>query len=607
MTAPVITTLPPFPIPSADTPSSNLFLCDVDTARYPGVINVVGTDLPDGTATVYRVNNDNSVSIVRGGASIDTTTGGFVLTDTEAPFGVPVRYLMSFKPTTRATLHNWLRNPSFENATAGKNWTAGTGRPAIITDQRFGAVEPLYGSRLGVVGPYSGTISNPPTAAQRTLMWSLADDRISWQPNMPVRVTGQVALSPRRNSWVDARDKPAPRTWGDTTYFAPNPWNTVLGYATGDDVIDARMYVGFVTSTGALVGTLEDLSFNLVEIHTESPTDIKFFDLQITTPSTMTPGGSYGLALFQDVDTESFGRTWRFDAIALMDEMTTKYVINYFDGSSTIPPVPGLGYDSEITGQSFAWDSGDATIAWMDGSAKAHDSASVFTGATMIGAYAAGCMLQAPDSIEGLPLCEPVALSDPILPQYFQWLGLLSIESLQWGARRELLDVLGRNAPVSLSEARATPSTSFRFMTRTLNQRKQFLSILMTGRILLLRNPDPSYPETDWYLSIGEVSEERIAADHREPMRRWVVSAQVVDRPTVMIVGTQGQTWQMVYDNDQLWSTVLTDYPDWLGVYMGHDDNPDLPGTPGENLEGVYAMGRYPTVRAASGAWVPVP
>jgi hypothetical protein len=122
---------------------------------------------------------------------------------------------------------------------------------------------------------------------------------------------------------------------------------------------------------------------------------------------------------------------------------------------------------------------------------------------------------------------------------------------------------------------------------------------------LLLRNPDPSYPETNWYISIGDVSEERILTDHRDPRRRWVVGAQVVDRPSALMAAVNGQAWQNVRDTYENWAAVEAENTSWLSVLIG-------PATlPGQQMVaqqlGVQQMAALTAPAIPESAWNPVP
>lgn len=395
-----------------------------------------------------------------------------------------------------------------------------------------------------------------------------------------------------------------------TTDEMSSTWADILGLPSGDDLIQGSLYLGLTNSSGAEL--TDSPMIKVMEISLTRPSGYLDFEVTFELPAT-TPIGDVNIAFYQGdgthevldpntgqiiivTDPDEFHRIWSFDNL-LLDYANQYYGMTYFDGATEMPNRAGIGYDVDEFGGAFAWDSGDATVAWMG---TADDSASVFTGASVLGAYTSGCMLQSRTAINGHNICEPVFLSDPIIPGLSQWLGLLNIGSLSWDPRRELLDVLGRHPPVALSQYRSTPHAEFRFLTNTLDERIQFIKIINAGRVLLLRNPDPHYPENMWYVSIGSVSEERIDPDHRNSVRRWVCDLQVVDRPSGLIAAMTGQSWQTVKDIHTDWQDVETKNPAWLNVLLG--DSPSaLTGFSTAAPVGVTGSG------SLVAAWDPVP
>ena len=212
--------------------------------------------------------------------------------------------------------------------------------------------------------------------------------------------------------------------------------------------------------------------------------------------------------------------------------------------------------------------------------------------------------------------CVPVLLSDPLLPRVAMWLGLLRIDPLSYPARQDLKDVIGRNPPVQVSSARSTARTTFTFMTRTLEERQYLLNMFYPGRVLFYRNPDPRYPENNWYLAIGEVTEERIAPDHANPMRRWSVEVAVVDQPYGYVDITGSRTYDVLktYEPDE--STPITpptyegvkdDYNDYIDVLIGRRAVGGGRYLGAFTPKYIYARGKYPTESAAETSWSLVP
>lgn len=171
------------------------------------------------------------------------------------------------------------------------------------------------------------------------------------------------------------------------------------------------------------------------------------------------------------------------------------------------------------------------------------------------------CTHPVQDEFKDTDLCSPVLLTDPLVVGLGQWLGLLKIDPLSYPGRIDLVDVIAQAAPVAISDVRSAARTTMYFMTRTLEQRALMLKMLETGRVLFLRNPDHRYPENNWYLAVGNLTEERILSDHTRPERRWVVEVAVIERPVGYLDTGAGRNYATVRDY----------YP---------DGNPVLPGDP---------------------------
>lgn len=234
-----------------------------------------------------------------------------------------------------------------------------------------------------------------------------------------------------------------------------------------------------------------------------------------------------------------------------------------------------------------------------------------------------GCILK-PSSIypDDKYLCVPVYLSDPLYPSNGDWFALLSIDPLTYPARTSLHDVLGRHAPVAVSQVRGTAKTTIRLMTTTLEDRQRMLTILMPGRILQFRHTSPLYPEDNLYISVGDVSEERISSDHADPHRRWVLDVTVVDRPVGKLVAAVrgNRTYETLRDfepdgvnpiNPPSYGTsteiigAYADYVDYVHVFIGGGSASSKYGLGAELQRSLYgdAQAKLPTIEAARLNW----
>jgi hypothetical protein len=207
--------------------------------------------------------------------------------------------------------------------------------------------------------------------------------------------------------------------------------------------------------------------------------------------------------------------------------------------------------------------------------------------------------------------CSPVLLSDPLVPMLSAWVGLLSIEPLTYPAREEVVDIIASHYPVALTDLRSAARTSIRVITRTLGQRLDLLRLVASGRTLLLRNPDPSYPETGWHIAVGEITESRILSDHRSPLRAWELPISVVDRPSGNLSMSGGRTYRMLrtYEPDGVvpvspntYEGMSEDYPTYVDVLIGSRTSFDQ-GALEQDPNLVYGKGSMPTRSAAATSW----
>jgi hypothetical protein len=201
----------------------------------------------------------------------------------------------------------------------------------------------------------------------------------------------------------------------------------------------------------------------------------------------------------------------------------------------------------------------DAAISWEG---VAGNSASKFLSPSRI--YTLGtCQINVPATLD---VCEPVLLSDPVSSGLSQWFGLAEIGTLTMDARSSVLAPLGRDFYVNSSSVRGSARGTLTLFTNTLAERKQALLVFASGRVLLLRNPNPAYPETLWYLAVGDVEEARTLPDARRPERTWTVPFVTVERPTGLIEASTGVLWQQIKNSGESWFTLRETRDNWLEV-----------------------------------------
>lgn len=266
-----------------------------------------------------------------------------------------------------------------------------------------------------------------------------------------------------------------------------------------------------------------------------------------------------------------FAVTWSLDRVGVVlgADRAAHDTLTYMDGDT---PVPGDPASNLLPGGGWSDVSQDSTITWT-GTPGA--SASVFMGPSKVKASTT-CQVDVPADVT---VCSPIYLNDPITPARGQWYSLLTVSDLTYKARRAMFDVIGRGPQIAVSQTRGWASGSFTLLTRTRAERAAALQTLQTGRILLYRNPDPAYPEDAWYISIGDVVEQRLAGgDQRRDERQWQVPFDQVERPVGLIEQSFGRTWQDVLHTWTNWAGVRRDNATWLDLL--YPANGFIPSSP---------------------------
>lgn len=114
-----------------------------------------------------------------------------------------------------------------------------------------------------------------------------------------------------------------------------------------------------------------------------------------------------------------------------------------------------------------------------------------------------------------------------------------------------VIEVIGRENPVVLSQRRGGPQGTLELWTYTLAERDAMRAILADGSPLLFA-PRSGYGADYAWMAFGQASERRpdnAAGD--DELRAWVLPFVTVDRP----VGLSGAVWS--------WDAVMATYPTW--------------------------------------------
>lgn len=104
-------------------------------------------------------------------------------------------------------------------------------------------------------------------------------------------------------------------------------------------------------------------------------------------------------------------------------------------------------------------------------------------------------------------------------------------------------DVPDAELPVTQWSRRKAPTRALRVFTRTIPDRDQMRALTASGAPLLVQLP-ADYNEADQVYALGEVSEDRIAADHRRPWRVHNMPIAAAHSPVGPSEGVFGTRYQ---------------------------------------------------------------
>lgn len=487
-----------------------------------GLVRVSGI-VPNGGVVVQRSSPGVLPFTLRHGVQT-ISTGGFSMEDSEAPLGIQLRYTATSTPTNRLIQRNIVLTPDFSHGL--QSWTVGASRTMSPT----------------------GTVSSSSSGTVSTIAEVAVEPLAGGQTYL---VTGNIRFrTPGIWTWQDVKNF---GTWAALKAAKPT-WEAVRSTITGPSSDSyATLYISLSTGTTDFVAPVQVYSASM-----DSTGKWFTFAAYITTPLGIP--ASARLRLLHGPTTREFSVTWDLDEFSMMTKADSDklYRMFWFSGDS---PVPSRPQDYLMQDTTWSDVSNDAVISWEG---TPGNSVSRFIGPSVI-STSTDVTLNAP----GNAPCEPVLLSDPVSTALTQWFGLAKIGPLTREARTTVMAVLGRSDFVSTSSARSSAKGTITLYTDTLEDRLQALQLFASGRVLLLRNPNPDYPENSWYISCGDVDEARtIDQNARQHSRTWTVPFVQVERPTGLIDASSGVTWQQIKDSGLTWRQLRDNRKSWLDVAL---------------------------------------
>lgn len=122
-------------------------------------------------------------------------------------------------------------------------------------------------------------------------------------------------------------------------------------------------------------------------------------------------------------------------------------------------------------------------------------------------------------------------MSNPLTGDHVTLSAVEAWPELAYSGRSQVIPVIGRAAPVVVSDSATTPSSQPILRTDTLPMRRTVRDMLTTGQVVLLRAPEPDVEDT--YLVATEWSEVRVTTSAADVRRRHQLTATHVEPPSL--------------------------------------------------------------------------
>lgn len=149
-------------------------------------------------------------------------------------------------------------------------------------------------------------------------------------------------------------------------------------------------------------------------------------------------------------------------------------------------------------------------------------------------------------------------LTHPVRPALSMLLAVTGFGAQGYDGRNGILQILGSNLPVSISDARVTSDGTMTATTTTIADTRALRALLADGATLLMRPPG-SWSEPWQYITVGKATETPAAGVGPNQDRDWSIPYNVVAAPAGQSQGAVGSTW----------ADDLTAYATWTALLAG--------------------------------------
>jgi hypothetical protein len=119
--------------------------------------------------------------------------------------------------------------------------------------------------------------------------------------------------------------------------------------------------------------------------------------------------------------------------------------------------------------------------------------------------------------------------------------------------------------PSVAARPRKGPTFGLTLVTRLLTDRDRLRTLLSSGGALLMQTP-AEWGYGDMYVDVGDVTEGRLARDHRKPWRLWTLPLVQTSQPPGLQFGVDAARWQDLCDVYPTWGDVEAAGKTWVDV-----------------------------------------
>lgn len=163
------------------------------------------------------------------------------------------------------------------------------------------------------------------------------------------------------------------------------------------------------------------------------------------------------------------------------------------------------------------------------------------------------------------PTLDAVWLKSIARPFLNRAVQVVDFSDVELPARGGLFEVLGRRAPIAVSDVRGSRRYTLTLRAATVEEARAIELFLSFGDVLLVHVPDDCPVPRSMFAAAGDVTIGRAGSRHDTEQRYIAIPLTEVAAPAADLVGYT-VTWAGIVAGFTDWAEVLTDFPTWADV-----------------------------------------